>query len=119
MAINSKLDYVELPSKDINATKEFFTSVFGWGFDDYGTDYAAFSNQGMDGGFYKSDTTCTSDDGSVLLIFYFEELSTAQKLIEANGGCIVKPIFSFPGGSRFHFMEPGGNELAVWSKKDV
>jgi predicted enzyme related to lactoylglutathione lyase len=115
MKEHEKIDYVEFPAKDIEATKSFFRRVFDWSFEDYGPDYTAFSNQGIDGGFYKSDLTASTENGSALIVFYSEELEkTLSKIVEA-GGKIVRPIFSFPGGRRFHFSDPNDNEFAVWS----
>ena len=98
-------------------SKQFFSAVFGWSFTDYGPEYTAFSNAGLDGGFYKSEQSTSTDNGSALIVFYSETLeSTQQKILDA-GGSILKPIFSFPGGRRFHFTDPNGNEYAVWSDK--
>ncbi|MEA5466672.1 VOC family protein [Leptothoe sp. PORK10 BA2] len=110
-----KINYVELPAKDIPATKVFFTQVFGWSFEDFGPDYTAFVDQGLDGGFFKSDLASSTKNGGALIVFYSQELEATQAKIEAAGGVIVEPIFSFPGGRRFHFTEPSGNEFAVWS----
>ncbi len=112
---HEKINYVEFPAKDIEATKAFFAAVFGWSFADYGTEYTAFSNEGINGGFFKSDLTASTDNGSALIVFYSETLEQTQSKIENAGGTIIKPIFSFPGGRRFHFQDPHGNELAVWS----
>ena len=116
---HEKINYVEFPSKDLAATKTFFTTVFGWSFTDYGPDYTAFSNEGIDGGFFKSDQTVSTDNGSALIVFYSKDLEQTQAKIEAAGGSIIKPIFSFPGGRRFHFADPNGNEYAVWSDVKV
>jgi predicted enzyme related to lactoylglutathione lyase len=115
MNINDKINYVEFPSRDIEATKTFFETVFGWTFEDYGPEYAAFSSQGVDGGFYKSDLSSSTENGGALVILYSDSLDVVQARIEQAGGSIVKAIFSFPGGRRFHFTEPAGNEMAVWS----
>jgi len=112
---HEKINYVELPAKDIEATKSFFTSVFGWSFVDYGPEYTAFANEGIDGGFFKSDLTVSTKNGSALIIFYSNGLEQTKEKIENAGGSIIKPIFSFPGGRRFHFGDPSGNEYAVWS----
>ncbi len=117
MNTHEKINYVEFPSRDLDATEAFFNQVFGWQFTDYGPDYTAFSDQGLDGGFYRSDVNSTSESGGALIVFYSEQLEQTQTRIEAAGGRISKPIFSFPGGRRFHFIEPGGNELAVWSDR--
>jgi len=113
---HEKLDYVEFPSKDLDKTKTFFRNTFNWKFTDYGPEYTAFANEGLDGGFYKSELSVSSDKGSALLVFFSKELERTQRKIEKNGGKIVKPIFSFPGGRRFHFTDPNGNEYAVWSE---
>jgi predicted enzyme related to lactoylglutathione lyase len=115
MKINDKINYVEFPARNLEATKTFFVKVFGWSFEDYGSEYAAFSNQGIDGGFYKSDTASSVENGGALIVLYSDSLEDVQEKIERAGGSILKPIFPFPGGRRFHFMEPSGNELAVWS----
>ncbi len=116
---HEKINYVEFPATDMVGTKTFFSKVFGWKFQDYGPDYTAFSNEGLDGGFFKSDQQATTKTGSALIVFYSSELELTQEKIEGSGGSIVQPIFSFPGGRRFHFSDPSGNEYAVWSDKDL
>jgi len=115
MNISNKINYVEFPARSIEATKAFFTSVFGWTFEDFGPHYTAFSDQGIDGGFYTSDLASSADSGGALVILYSDSLETVQTKIQEAGGIVIKPIFAFPGGHRFHFTEPSGNELAVWS----
>lgn len=116
MPKHEKIDYVEYPARDLGATKTFFETAFGWSFVDYGPAYAAFADQGLDGGFFQSDLAARTDNGSALLVFYSEHLEqTLAKVVDA-GGQVVKPIFPFPGGRRFHFAEPSGNEFAVWSE---
>ncbi|RMF59601.1 MAG: VOC family protein [Calditrichaeota bacterium] len=115
MEKHEKIDYVEFPARNIEATKLFFSSVFGWTFIDYGPEYTAFSGAGLEGGFYKSDLNSTTDRGSALIVFYSKELERTMEKIKKAGGKIVKPIFTFPGGRRFHFTDPNGNEYAVWS----
>ena len=112
---HEKINYVEFPASDIPASKEFFSTVFGWSFQDFGPEYTAFSNQGLDGGFYKSEQKSSTEKGAALIVFYSSDLEKTFKKIQANGGIICKPIFTFPGGRRFHFIEPSGNEMAVWS----
>ncbi len=116
MAAVDKINYVEFPTLNMEATKTFFSTVFSWSFEDYGPDYAAFSNAGLDGGFFKSSVVSSTEVGAALVVLYSDALEKTQEAVEKNGGTIVKPVFSFPGGRRFHFMEPGGNELAVWSE---
>jgi predicted enzyme related to lactoylglutathione lyase len=115
MSTHEKINYLEFPARDIDATKTFFAAVFAWTFVDYGPEYSAFSNAGLDGGIFKSELTASTDNGSVLVVFYSDELEQTLSKIEAAGGSIIKPIFSFPGGRRFHFGDPNGNEFAVWS----
>ena len=106
---HEKINYVEFPAKYIEATKSFFTKVFGWSFIDYGPEYTAFSNEGIDGGFFKSDLTTSTTNGSALIVFYSKDLEKTQSKIESAVGSIIKPIFFFPGGRRFHFIDPSGN----------
>jgi predicted enzyme related to lactoylglutathione lyase len=110
-----KIDYVEFQTRDLEATKAFFRQAFGWEFVDYGPDYASFSDQGVNGGFYRAEQAASVASGSALVILYSAALEETQARVKSAGGTIIKEIFSFPGGHRFHFREPGGNELAVWS----
>ena len=112
---HEKINYVEFPAKDIEKSKAFFATAFGWSFVDYGPEYSAFSNEGLDGGFYKSDLSASTENGSALIVFYSKELEETLTKIKTAGGSIIKPIFSFPGGHRFHFGDPNANEYAVWS----
>ena len=114
-AQHEKLNYVEFAARDLNATNDFFTKAFGWNFTWYGEDYIAFSNEGLDGGFYKADLKTREEAGGAILIFYSSDLEASMEKVSSNGGEIAKAIFSFPGGRRFHFYEPSGNEFAVWS----
>lgn len=112
---HEKINYVEFPAKDIEATKAFFTKVFDWSFTDYGPEYTAFSNEGLDGGFYKSTLNASVTRGSALVVFYSGDLEKTLAKVESADGKIVKPVFTFPGGRRFHFTDPSDNEFAVWS----
>ena len=116
---HEKINYLEFPAKNIDATKRFFTAVFDWSFVDYGPEYSAFSNAGIDGGFFQSDLSVSNENGSALTVFYSQGLEQTQAKIETAGGNIIKPIFSFPGGRRFHFTDPNGNEFAVWSDAGI
>lgn len=119
MPTHEKINYVEYPARDLAATKRFFEESFGWEFVDYGPDYASFSNQGLDGGFFKSELAARTGDGSALVVFYSQYLEDTLAKVVAAGGEVVKPIFAFPGGRRFHFTEPSGNEFAVWSEPEA
>ena len=116
MTKNNKINYIEIPARNIGATKAFFSEVFGWSFVDYGPDYCSFAAQGVDGGFFKSELVVSTKNGSPLIVLYSNSLETTQEKIEKADGKIIKPIFSFPGGRRFHFSDPNGNEFAVWSE---
>jgi len=116
---HEKINYVEYPCKEIGATKTFFHEAFGWSFVDYGPEYTAFSGGGLDGGFFRSDLCACSEEGSALVVFFSNELEQTEAKVVSAGGVVVKPIFSFPGGRRFHFKEPSGNEFAVWSDVDI
>lgn len=117
MSRHEKIDYIELPATDMAATKAFFAAVFNWSFTDYGEDYTAFANAGIDGGFFASQQSASTHNGSALMVFYSDYLDATQEKIECHGGKILQDIFSFPGGRRFHFSDPSGNEYAVWSEE--
>ena len=109
MRQDGKIDYVELSGSDLPATKAFYAEAFGWTFTDYGPEYAAF-NEGVDGGFGVAASA------TPLVILWAADLEAYQARVTAAGGEIVDPIFAFPGGRRFHFRDPGGNILGVWSE---
>lgn len=115
MPAHETINYVEYPARDLEATAVFFEAAFGWTFTHYGPDYMAFSGQGLDGGFYRAELAASTAQGSALIVFYSARLEETQAKVTAAGGAIIKPIFDFPGGRRFHFTEPSGNEFAVWS----
>ena len=114
---DKKIDYIEFPARDLDAVQEFYEKVFGWSFTDYGPDYRAFTDGKTDGGFYRSDKCSLSETGAALVIFYASDLESTRDAIQGAGGKILKDIFSFPGGRRFQFADPSGNELAAWSDK--
>lgn len=119
MNAHEKINYIELPASDLAATKQFFVTAFGWSFEDYGPDYTAFFGAGLDGGFYRSNLRAQTETGSALVVLYSEDLEATMQKVKNTGGEVVREIFSFPGGRRFHFAEPSGNELAVWSDKGL
>ena len=110
---HEQIQYVEFLSRDLQAAKRFYTNAFGWEFTDYGPDYTAFTGDYVDGGF----TTGEPSKGSVLVILYSDNLEMTKEKVEGAGGTISQDIFNFPGGRRFHFTDPDGYELAVWSDK--
>jgi uncharacterized protein len=106
------IDYIEFGATDIEATKRFYADCFGWKFTDYGPDYVAFEDGRLSGGF----TTQSKPGGAPLVVLYVADLERIRASVVAQRGRIVRDIFSFPGGRRFHFLDPNGNELAVWSE---
>jgi hypothetical protein len=109
-----RIDYIEMAATNIAATKRFYTDVCGWKFTDYGPDYTSFDDGRLTGGFYKAES---ARPGTVLVVIFALDLAAAEQRVRAAGGKIVKQVFSFPGGRRFHFADPSGNELAVWSDR--
>lgn len=109
-----RIDYVELPVLDVAASKRFYGAAFGWKFQDWGDEYAAFEDGRLTGGFRKEERVTA---GGPLVILYSRELEATRAAVVAAGGTIVKEIFPFPGGRRFHFADPSGHELAVWSDR--
>ncbi|MBO9740702.1 VOC family protein [Xanthomonas axonopodis pv. begoniae] len=113
-----RIDYVEFASIDPDASRAFFETVFGWQFQAYGPDYLTFNDGRLDGGFYRAAAPAP-EEGGPLVVLYADALAPVMERVRGAGGEIVKPIFGFPGGSRFHFREPGGTTLAVWSEHSV
>jgi uncharacterized protein len=110
-----RIDYIEFSVKSVADAKRFYGSAFGWSFEDYGPDYASFADGRLTGGF---QTTAAVKPGGPLVVIYAADLEALEQRVRKAGGTIVRPIFSFPGGRRFHFTDPSGNELAVWSDKE-
>jgi predicted enzyme related to lactoylglutathione lyase len=115
MQIDQKIDYIELPAASFDSVEAFYAKTFGWSFTDYGPEYRAFNDGKLDGGFYRSELKSSTGNGAALVILYAENLEATRDAVLRNGGSIAKDIFSFPGGRRFHFLDPHGNELAVWT----
>ena len=113
-ATNNHINYIEFKANDLNKIKNFYSHAFDWSFTDYGSTYVAFSGSGVDGGFEKIEDAIVN---GVLVVLYHENLDKILGKIKTVGGVISKEIFMFPGGRRFHFIDPSGNELAVWSDK--
>ena len=107
-----RIDYVEFGATDVEATKGFYSAVFGWEFTDYGPDYTSFADGRLSGGFAKVGNVA---GGGPLVVIYASDLEGLLASVKNAGGKITKEIFSFPGGRRFHFNDPNGNGLAVWS----
>jgi predicted enzyme related to lactoylglutathione lyase len=111
---DGRIDYVELAVGDIARSRGFYGTAFGWSFTDYGPSYCEFSDGRLTGGFAKGEA---ARPGGPLVIVYAEDLDRTQRRLEEAGAVIVKPAYAFPGGRRFHFRDPDGYELAVWSDK--
>jgi predicted enzyme related to lactoylglutathione lyase len=109
---NTLINYIEFKAHNLEAIKTFYTSVFGWTFTDYGPTYTAFADSGIDGGFELTEEPIVK---GALVVLYHKNLEEILLQVEKAGGKIVVPIFSFPGGRRFQFLDPSGNELAIWS----
>ena len=117
MSTDLKIDYVELYAKDFDAVEAFYCGAFGWTFTDYGPEYRSFAAGKIDGGFRNGDRRSTTETGGALVILYAEDLEAARDAVVEHGGRLSEDIFSFPGGRRFQFLDPHGNELAVWSDR--
>ena len=113
-ANDCRIDYIEMNVTDIERSKAFYGKTFGWTFKDYGPGYCEFADGRLTGGFAKG---AQPTPGGPLVILYADDLEGTKSRVEAAGGRIAKPIFDFPGGQRFHFLDPDGYELAVWSKR--
>lgn len=114
MATPNQIDLIEFPvesAEQLKQTKAFFSTVFGWKYKDWGGDYSDTTESGANSGI-NADGSATMP----LTVIYSSDLEHTKELVQKNGGTIIADIYSFPGGRRFHFTEPSGNELAVWSE---
>ena len=116
---NLQINYIEFPATDIEATKRFYSDVFGWKFQDYGPNYTSFHDGSLAGGFTTEGVSAGADGGKIhgpLIVIYATSLEDVYAKVTAAGGRIVRETFGFPGGRRFHFADPNNNELSVWSE---
>ena len=113
MKHETKICYVEFHARDLAATRAFFEKSFGWDFTDYGPDYMSFADGRIAGGFFRSDKCACYEAGSPMVVLLDQKLEECLARVTSHGGKITRPIFSYPGGRRFHFTEPSGNELSV------
>ena len=116
MDTHNKICYIEFQASDLTKTKAFFQKVFGWEFTDYGPDYMSFTDGKLAGGFARSDRRASLAAGSALVVIFSTQLEKTLGQVVEHGGRITQDIFSYPGGRRFHFTEPSGNELSVCSE---
>ena len=113
--LNHSINYIEFPLTDVTATKQFYGTVFGWSFQDFGPDYIGFSGAGLNGGFNR-ENNAVADGQGVLVVLFAADLEATERKVRDGGGQIIRNIYAFPGGRRFHFKDPNGNELAVWAE---
>ena len=111
---NNRVDYVEFAAEDLGAFKEFYGAAFGWRFQDWGPGYVSFEGAGIDGGVRGGETPV---NGTTIVILYADDLEATEKAVVKAGG-VIGARHDFPGGRRFHFTDPCGNALAVWTKAD-
>ncbi|MGB5626412.1 MAG: VOC family protein [Woeseiaceae bacterium] len=114
MRAENRIDYVEIPVTDLQKTREFFSSLFGWSFQEWGDEYMSFNDGHLDGGFRLSPEPAPST--GVLLVFFSENLERDVERVKDLGATISQEIFAFPGGRRFHFVDPVGTEYAMWAE---
>jgi len=112
--VHHTIDYIEITVTDVPEAKRFYSAAFGWAFNDYGPDYAGIQGQGREVGGLCRDEHVRA--GGPLVILYSRSLDDTLAKVKEAGGRIAKEPFGFPGGRRFHFNDPSGNELAVWSE---
>lgn len=108
--MTDQIDYIEFPSTNRAVTCAFFQAAFGWGITSYGPDYDGINNAGIDGGIDQA----AQKVAATMAVIRTQDLDDAERRVKAAGGTITRPQFDFPGGRRFHFREPGGNEMAVY-----
>jgi len=113
--IDNSINYIEFPLVKTAETKAFYTAAFGWKFTDWGPKYISFTGANVEGGFNGEDDAAVTSPG-VLVVLYANDIEKKLDDVERAGGKIIKPIYEFPGGKRFHFQDPNGTELAVWSQ---
>lgn len=111
--IHHHIDYIEFTVTDLEKAKAFYSSAFGWKFNDYGPTYAAIQKENGEVGGLRLDSTVTF--GGPLVILYSDNLENSLEQVINAGGKLTKAPFTFPGGRRFQFKDPSGNELGVWS----
>ena len=113
--VHHQVNYIEFAAGNLEKTRSFFEAVFNMNFTQWGDDYMDTVSGGVGMGFFRAPLASTQNTGGALIGFYSDDLEGSLDSVTANGGTISKEIFSFPGGRRFHFQEPSGNEFSVWS----
>lgn len=116
MRDEQKIDYVEIPVTDLDKTREFFSRLFGWEFQEWGPDYYSFSDGRLDGGLRRAEAPAPAS--GVLLVFYTEDIERDYERVRDLGATISQEPIEFPGGKRFHFVDPAGTEFAMWTSTE-
>jgi predicted enzyme related to lactoylglutathione lyase len=106
----ARLNYVELPVGDLSAAKAFYEAAFGWSMTEFGPTYAATLTGDTDIGLQGDAAEATK---APLPVIEVDDLEAALRSVEEAGGAVLRPIFAFPGGRRFQFLDPSGNEVAA------
>lgn len=114
MRAENRIDYVEIPVTDIRKARAFLEAMFGWSFKEWGDEYLSFSDGRLNGGIRLAPEAAPA--AGVLLVFYSDDLERDVERVKDLGGTISQDIFSFPGGRRFHFVDPAGTEYAIWAE---
>ncbi len=113
MRPENRIDYIEIPVPDLGKARAFFEAMFGWSFQEWGDEYMSFNDGHLDGGFRLEQDFSPST--GVLLVFFSDDLERDVERVKELGATISQDIFPFPGGRRFHFIDPVGSEYAIWS----
>lgn len=113
MPVERQINYIEIPVTDPGRARDFFAALYDWTFEDWGPDYISFKDGRLDGGFARADAPAPAT--GVLVVFYSADLERDLERVKELGATISKDIFQFPGGRRFHFVDPVGTEYAIWS----
>jgi predicted enzyme related to lactoylglutathione lyase len=115
--IHHAIDYVELPAPDLPATRAFYEQAFDWQFNEYGPEYAGIRSPSGEGEVGGLDGTAGPDRRAPLVLLYSDDLDATVEAVKAAGGKVIREPYDFPGGRRFHFADPSGTELGVYSSK--
>ena len=110
----ARFDYIEIPVTDLGKARAFFEALFGWSFQEWGPEYTSFNDGRLDGGFRLVDVPAPAT--GILLVFHSDDLERDVGRVKELGATISQDIFDFPGGRRFHFVDPVGTEFAFWSE---
>ena len=113
MRAEKRIDYVEIPVTDLKKAREFFAALFDWSFQEWGDDYMSFNDGRLEGGFRRAAEPAPAT--GVLIVFFSTDIERDFDRVQELGATISEPIFPFPGGRRFHFVDPTGTEFAIWS----